>query len=79
MLPQRTRLHFGDYILDIIEAHYSEKLYYYTVHDGVSGEIVALGHESSFVDAQEAAETALTTMLGHPVQFSGASAAGSVA
>ena len=79
MLPKRTRLTSGDYILDIIEAQYSEKLYYYTVHNCASGEIVALGHEQTFEDAQQAAEAAMRTILGHAISFAIAGRASSVA
>jgi hypothetical protein len=47
LLPKRTRLFSQNYILDIVEADYGQKLYYYTVHHRVSGEIVTLGHELS--------------------------------
>lgn len=79
MLPQRTQLTSGDYILDIIEAQYTQKLYYYTVHNTVSGEIVALGHEQTFAEAQRAAEMGMQTVLGHAFSFAAANAASSVA
>jgi hypothetical protein len=79
MLPQRTRLTSGDYILDIIEAQYAEKLYYYTVHHGTSGEIVALGHEQTFAEAIRAAEGAMKNILGHSISFATAEGASSVA
>jgi hypothetical protein len=79
MLPQRTRLSSGDYILDIIEAQYTQKLYYYTVHNTVSGEIVAFGHEQTFVEAQRAAEIGMQTALGRAFSFAAANAASSVA
>lgn len=73
MLPQRTRLISGEYILDIIEAQYSEKLYYYTVHRRESGEIVTLGHESTFEEARTAAANAMQKLVGKPVEFGEAS------
>lgn len=65
MLPKRTRLLAQDYVLDIVEADYGQKLYYYTVHHRVSGEIITLGHELSMPLARASALRSFYDLTGN--------------
>lgn len=69
MLPKRTRLFAKDYILDIVETHYEEKLYYYTVHSRTTGEIFTLGHEKTQEMAQAAALQTFRNLTGEDLVF----------
>jgi hypothetical protein len=69
LLPNRTRLFAKDFILDIVEASYGKKLFYYTVHNRATGEIVSLGHESSYERAHAAALYTFRHLTGEDLEF----------
>lgn len=75
MLPKRTRLFAKDYVLDIVEVEYREKLYYYTIHDRLNGEIVTLGHERTMERAQAAALFTFRALTGIELTFEGSEGA----
>ena len=72
MLPKRTRLFTKDYILDIVEVTYRQRLYYYTIHDRTTGEIVTLGHERTMERAQAAALFTFKAVMGKELVFEAA-------
>lgn len=71
-MPKRTRLFAKDYVLDIVEVEYREKLYYYTIHDRANGEIVTLGHERTMERAQAAALFTFRALTGKDLTFESA-------
>ena len=79
MLPKRTRLFAKDHILDIVEANYGEKLYYYTVHSRSTGEILTLGHERTMERAQAAAIFSFRALTGSDLTIERADDASSAA
>lgn len=69
MPPKRSRLFAKDYILDIVEANDREDLYYYIVHNRVTGEIIALGHEETMDRAQATVNSTFRDLTGENLVF----------